>query len=104
MKHRKFTIENIKYYFKEYLNMEWIDELVYSTRKDGYRKAKLCDFGKVPVQLLVKVLKNDSKSLMLVHVTNDLFIVECGKNKMDASADWKDYMFNCSIVKSALDN
>ena len=104
MKHRKYTIKNIKNYFKDYLNMEWIDELVYCTQKDGYRKAKLSDFGKNPVQLLIKVLKNDSKSLMLVHVTNDIFIVECGRNKIDASADWNDYMFNCATVKAAINN
>lgn len=102
MKH-KFTLRNIKNYLKEYLDIEWVDNIVYCTQDDKYRKAKLSDFGKMPVQLLLKLSKNQNKFLMLVEVTDNTFIIEHVGNKINASAGWNDYMYNCQILTSALE-
>ena len=101
---RKFTIENIRYFLKECLNIEWIGNLIYCTQENHYRKAKLSDFGKMPAQLLLNMPNKNNNYVVLVEVTDNSFILEFCGNKLNATEDWNDYILNSEIVKTTLRN
>ena len=88
MNKKNFTLEDVERMLEE-IGFKWVDRLVFNPDKERYKELKNNTFNtKKPLFLSVKNLINGFRSLALVEVDNNTFVLRINDNKIDASKVW----------------
>lgn len=89
---KKFTIEDIDETLMR-KGLYWVVKLVYHPSTDSYKEAKLKDFDKPAMLLILKNGTNIHQHLKL-EVDDDKFVFEIHGKKQDISDVWQEILGN----------
>lgn len=89
MAKRNYTLDNIKQFLEEF-GFEWVDYLVFDSKSQKYKTAKISMFNGSYITLYLK--RKNAKMLALLTVSNEEFVLSVERNKLNASEAWKEFL------------
>jgi len=91
MNKKNFTLDDIEYFLED-LSFIWLNRIVYNPNNNKYKELKLNTFNGKPKFLSLKNKINGNRILMLTEIGSETFILSADRCKIDASADWKEFL------------